>query len=458
MTLPMLDALFFADERFAAELQSELQIPAEKVEEIRTLAREERLGLREAGSDDDARSTQAASERAVEHISNLIGEEKTRQLSAFVLDHWRYHSGDTGDTGNRAETMPAASPSPGITPAASPSPEATAGTAPSPGAPPSPGVSPSPATSPSPAASATPEMSPPYSAPSDTRIVINAPAYRMDVFSGGQLMSSYTIAIGYPEFPLPTGLREAGSIIINPTWTPPDEPWVEAPGSRVKVGEQVPAGSRLNPLGVAKIPIGLPSLIHGGKREAQLGGFGSHGCVGLTDAQLKDFALLLATIGGTELTAGQIENFRKNRKVTKSIRLAQPIPVELRYQTIMVIDGKLHIYRDIYDQGTNTEENLRTVLAAYGVTLEELSAAEHARVMEGLAEMARDARGRAVEPRPGVSPAVTPTPEKETKRAAQRPKLTRTVKGSKEAVIEIAALAGKGYPAPVGVEEVSRRR
>jgi hypothetical protein len=29
--------------------------------------------------------------------------------------------------------------------------------------------------------------------------------------------------------------------------------------------------------------------------------------------------------------------------------------------------------------------------------------------------------------------------------------LTRTVKGQKEAVVEIAALAGKGYPAPVGI-------
>jgi murein L,D-transpeptidase YcbB/YkuD len=58
--------------------------------------------------------------------------------------------------------------------------------------------------------------------PSDSRIVVNAPAYRMDVFDAGRLIKSYKIGIGYPQFPLPTGLRKAKVIIFNPTWTPPD--------------------------------------------------------------------------------------------------------------------------------------------------------------------------------------------------------------------------------------------
>ncbi|MGH9769268.1 MAG: L,D-transpeptidase, partial [Blastocatellia bacterium] len=108
----------------------------------------------------------------------------------------------------------------------------------------------------------------PNAVPNDTRIVINAPAYRLDLFENGKLIKSYQIGIGYPEFPLPTGMRTANAIIFNPTWTPPDEPWVESPRSKVKVGQKVPAGSKLNPLGPVKIPIGLPSLIHGGKSSA----------------------------------------------------------------------------------------------------------------------------------------------------------------------------------------------
>jgi len=73
----------------------------------------------------------------------------------------------------------------------------------------------------------------PNSLPNDTRIVINAPAYRMDMFENGRLIKSYRIGIGYPEYPLPVGVRTANAIIFNPTWTPPDEPWVESPSSKV---------------------------------------------------------------------------------------------------------------------------------------------------------------------------------------------------------------------------------
>jgi len=88
----------------------------------------------------------------------------------------------------------------------------------------------------------------------------------MDLFKDGQLVKTYKIGIGYPEFPLPTGLRMAKTIIFNPPWTPPDEPWVKG---KFEPGKKVEAGSKDNPLGVLKIPIGLPSLIHGGKAPAR---------------------------------------------------------------------------------------------------------------------------------------------------------------------------------------------
>jgi len=35
------------------------------------------------------------------------------------------------------------------------------------------------------------------------------------------------------------------------------------------------------------------------------------------------------------------------------------VPVELRYETIVIENGQLHVYRDVYNKNTNTEENLR---------------------------------------------------------------------------------------------------
>jgi lipoprotein-anchoring transpeptidase ErfK/SrfK len=283
----------------------------------------------------------------------------------------------------------------------------------------------------------------PNSVPGDTRIVVNAPAYRMDVFQNGKLLKTYKVGIGYPEFPLPQGLRKADTIIFNPTWTPPDEPWVKG---KFEPGKKVEAGSKDNPLGPIKIPIGLPSLIHGGKAPAKLGGFASHGCVGLTNPQVQDFSVVLASLGGGQLTPEDVAGYAKNREETKQVKLSSPVPVELRYETIVVEDGKLHIYRDVYDKGTNTEENLRRVLEAFGVKPEDLSEQERAQVTQALQAMARDAQGN---PAGDASPTPTPAKGKEKEKSDR---VTYTIKGKKEVVIDIAALRGKGYPAPVNLD------
>ena len=277
--------------------------------------------------------------------------------------------------------------------------------------------------------------------PQGTRVVINAPAFRMDLFEDGKLIKTYKIGIGYPEFPLPTGLRIADTIIFSPTWTPPDEPWVESPNSKVKVGQKIEAGDKLNPLGPIKIPIGLPSLIHGGKAPAQIGSFASHGCVVLTNPQVRDFAKHLARLGGTQISDEQIAEYEKNRTETRPVKLGRAVTVELRYETVTVEDGKLHIYRDVYDRGANTEDNLRNVLQAYGVTVDQLSEGQRSQVTNALSQMARGASGK-----PVIKPASA------DRSGSESGKVTRTIKGGKEVVIEIAALRGKGYPAPVNLD------
>jgi lipoprotein-anchoring transpeptidase ErfK/SrfK len=387
VTLPVLDAFFASDENFAKDLKNQVGLTDEQVVGLRTVAREETAKLRETDSGEYAGTTEDARTLASKRIEEIVGPEKASQVTTFVQNRWQ-----ATDSGTSSAT------------------------------------------------SATEQLeSKPNAIPTDTRVVVNSPAYRMDVFENGKLVKSYKVGIGYPEFPLPTGLRKASTIIFNPSWTPPDEPWVESPTSKVRVGEKVEAGSKLNPLGVLKIPIGLPSLIHGGKSPAKLGTFASHGCVGLTDPLAQDLAKTLARLGGAEISDADINAFKKNRSETKQVKLDQPVPVELRYETIVPEDGKLHIYRDVYDRNTNTEENLRAVLEAQGVSLDDLSETERSQVMQALSEMSRDARGRNTPPAASASPSPTAKPTSG--------KVTRTVKGKKEVVIDVAALKGKGYPA-----------
>lgn len=302
--------------------------------------------------------------------------------------------------------------------------------APSPSA--SPNASPSPA--PSPAAAPAPQ---PNWIPNDTRVVVNAPAFRMDVFDNGRLVKSYRVGIGYPEFPLQIGMREASVIIFNPTWTPPNEPWVG--GS--KVGATVEAGASNNPLGLVKIPIGAPALIHGGKAPAKIGNFASHGCVGMTNPQVQSFARTLAAVGGSPVTDADIARYAQRRTETKNVKLPTPVPVEIRYETIVIEDGRLHIYRDVYGYGSNTGQNLRKVLQTYNISLDQFSAEEREKTLSALKLMARDWRGRDANSAP-----------RKINGKSKTPGVSYTIAGQKEITIDVAALAGKGYPAPVGLE------
>ncbi len=219
LTLPVLDSLFHADDAsFVADLKSQVNLSDEQIERLRKVARDETVALRESEGDDYIGTTTQARARAMERVREIVGQEKTASFVRFIGTRM---SGEDVTSGNAAENNTGA-----------------------------------------------PASSTVNAVPTDTRIVVNAPAYRMDVFENGKLTKSYKVGIGYPEFPLPTGQRRATELIYNPTWTPPDEPWVKG---KVKPFEKVDAGSPLNPLGPIKIPIGSPSLIHGGKQPARLG-------------------------------------------------------------------------------------------------------------------------------------------------------------------------------------------
>jgi lipoprotein-anchoring transpeptidase ErfK/SrfK len=423
VTLPVLDALF-SDEAFKSSLKSKVELTDDQLAQLQKIASEEVARLRESNieeksSEEQSPQAEQSREHAAEAIRGVIGEQKAEELFALARDYWIKGSEEPATARTDATKAPEDAVLPG-----------------------------------------------PNAVPKDTRIIVNIPAFRMDVFQEGSLVKSYKIGIGYPEFPLPTGLRKAQTIIFNPTWTPPDEPWVTKM-KNVSVGEKVAAGSNLNPLGPIKIPIGLPSLIHGGKSPAKLGTFASHGCVGLTTAQVQDFAKLLAQLGGGEISDAALKSYFADKTKTRVVKLDRVVPVELRYETIVVEDGKLHIYRDVYDLDTNTEENLRAVLDVNGVKLEDLNEAERAQVLEALNAMSRDPLQETatsetnVSSSPSASPsAATNTTPKTgkgaTKGATARAKKS-TAKNQKEIVIELAALNGKGYPAAVNLDTGTRK-
>lgn len=294
-----------------------------------------------------------------------------------------------------------------------------------------------------PAAEAPTMLKGPNAVPSDTRIIVNIPAFRMDVFQAGTLLRSYKIGIGYQQFPLPTGFRKAEQIIFNPTWTQPDEPWASDPGA------VTPAGAAGNPLGPIKIPIGGANLIHGGKALAKIGTFASHGCVGLTNDEVRDFVRTLADATKIDLTDDTIVGYLKHRTRTQVVKLPQPVPVELRYETIVIENGQLHVYRDVYNKNTNTEENLRAALEANGLSFDKLSEEEKTQALDAVNAMSLHPKKQAAAAKPTPAPNQT-LEERKAALAEKRAEAQRQTKlrNQKEIVIDIAELSGKGYPPP----------
>lgn len=409
VTLPVLDALF-SDKEFKIALQTKLQLTEEQLAQIQKIATDEVVRLRNENAEDQTNQTdrgEQSRKRATEAIGVVLGATKTDEFFALARDYWVAGGLDKSATTESAATLPTV----------------------------------------------------PNSVPKDTRVVVNIPAFRMDVFKNGELVKSYKIGIGYPEFPLPTGLRKAETIIFNPTWTPPDEPWVK----NAMKGQKVAAGSKLNPLGPIKIPIGSPSLIHGGKSLGKIGTFASHGCVGLTTAQVKDFAKLLADTAGAELSDAKIQAYLKNPTKTQALKLAQSVPVDLRYESIVMEDGTLHIYRDVYSRDTNTEANLRAVLEANGTSLDDLSDDERAAVLEAVNAMSlhpsrQNANSKTATKSANVvasspSPAMINANDSTAKKTDQKPSVKKPItKNQKEVVIELGGLKGKGYPAAVKLD------
>lgn len=395
-SLPVLNVLL-ADQKLNKELKTQLQLTDEQIASLRKISSDELVKSLKAKAENQPVSPEASSQNAIAEIRKILGE-KTDQMLALARERWEKGRSELEVAVKAAElTM----------------------------------------------------LPGPNAVPKDTRIVVNIPAFRMDVFQRGALLKSYTIGIGYQEFPLPTGFRKAEMIIFNPTWTQPNESWASSPGAVVA------AGARGNPLGPVKVPIGGANLIHGGKDLWKIGTFASHGCVGLTNEQVKDFAKVLADASDTELKQESMASFLKRRNQTQVIKLLEVVPVELRYETIVLEDGRLHIYRDVYNKKTNTEENLRAVFQANGMSFDTLAPEDKTQVLEALDAISLRPTKKASTPSPSVNQTKE---EKAAALAAMKAEADRLKKlrSQKEIVIDISNLTSKGYPSPVDLDNGKR--
>lgn len=207
----------------------------------------------------------------------------------------------------------------------------------------------------------------------DIRITLNVPSFRLTFWQNGKEVKSYYIGVGMKEHPLYIGDREATEIIWNPPWIPPDSDWVSEIKS-VQPGEIIKAGDPRNPLGKMKIPLGSHYLIHQAAKLSDVGNLVSHGCVRMPRSDLYDLADKIIAARGLKVSRKRIEAAKRSSKMLV-VRLQEPLPVDINYDTLVVEDGVLHIYSDVYSRGTNRPSRLRAELQDSNVDVSNLSEA-----------------------------------------------------------------------------------
>jgi len=113
------------------------------------------------------------------------------------------------------------------------------------------------------------------------QIVVDLGDLHLYLYRDGKLVKSYPVAAGQPAYPTPTGSYVVTSMIMNPTWLPPNSDWA-------KDAKPIPPGMD-NPLGTRWIGTSAPGVgIHGTPDDSSIGTYASHGCIRMHIYDVED--------------------------------------------------------------------------------------------------------------------------------------------------------------------------
>ena len=114
-------------------------------------------------------------------------------------------------------------------------------------------------------------------------VTVSRSETRVRVFRRGKLVRTYTVAVGSPEYPTPTGRFVVQTMQTNPSWNVPNSEWAGD-----LAGESIPGGDPRNPLVARWIGFAGPVGFHGTASAGSLGSAASHGCVRMSPPDVID--------------------------------------------------------------------------------------------------------------------------------------------------------------------------
>ncbi|MEW6660324.1 MAG: L,D-transpeptidase family protein [Thermodesulfobacteriota bacterium] len=118
-------------------------------------------------------------------------------------------------------------------------------------------------------------------------LLINLPELALYYFKDGAYQRRYTLAVGKPSWPTPTGNYKIIDKRKNPTWNVPESIQEEMEEEGLEVVEQVPPGPK-NPLGKFFMLTSAEGVgIHATNRPWSVGYYASHGCIRMLPDEIE---------------------------------------------------------------------------------------------------------------------------------------------------------------------------
>jgi hypothetical protein len=173
------------------------------------------------------------------------------------------------------------------------------------------------------AAGTAPAPAPAPPPPPELRLEVDVAARQVRVFRKEQLVKSYGVAVGRPEWPTQNGSWTVTDVIWNPGWTPPpDEEWT-------KDEEPKDPGAPDNPLGRVQMAYDPPRTIHGTNEPESIGTAASHGSIRMRNEDAVELAKMVMEAGGAPRDSSFFADVEKNRTRRVQIPLPNPIPISV---------------------------------------------------------------------------------------------------------------------------------
>lgn len=156
----------------------------------------------------------------------------------------------------------------------------------------------------------------------ELRLEIDLSDRELQVVEDGNVIESFSVAVGEEKYPTPKGKFSIRKVIWNPAWVPPDSKWARKETPK-------PPGHPDNPMKRVKMFFREPDYyIHGSDDRDSLGRAESHGCIRMSPDDVTRLAQLVMAHGGKPMPEPWYRRIFR-RKVTKVVYLKAPVPVEI---------------------------------------------------------------------------------------------------------------------------------